>query len=564
MNTDKLEIQRLVKVCEANGILHAVICPGSRNTPLTIALNRSSIQCTVVADERVAGFFGMGMTLQTNQPTLLVCTSGSASLNFAPAIVEAFYQKIPLIIFTADRPLDMVDKGHGQTIRQSNIFANYIEKSFDYSFEFNSEKDFELGDKLIQEAISIAAEKSGPVHVNIPLQEPLYQLTNEKVAIQFENKVLERKKTDFTDLLDEYKQSKKVMLIIGQQHSVRLDETITRLSLQKNVVILSEVTSNVEAQYIFPCIDRVLSSLSEKEKADFAPDLLISIGGAVVSKKVKAFLAAFQAENHWSIGMEGWDTYGIGVQDIECEGADFVDALIQQEFITDSNTAYFQLWQDRDHLLKVVTKDYLDQMNWNDFKVFECLFNHIPKGSDVHYGNSTVVRYANLFDLGTKYRNYCNRGTSGIDGVTSTAMGSAYASKKQTTVISGDIAFLYDSNALWHQYINEIDLKIILINNGGGGIFRIIPGPDELNELETYFDCYSAVDIQKLVEAFGIEYHCCSDQRSLESELDQLYKYKGIGFLEIKTDGVESAQILRNYFKRLANFKVEKLIKENI
>lgn len=549
MNTDKLEIQRLVKVCEAKGISHAVICPGSRNAPLTIAFNRSSINCTVIADERVAGFFALGIAQQTGVPTVLICTSGSASLNFAPAIVEAYYQGIPLLVLTADRPVDMIDQGHGQTIRQTNLYANYIKGSMDLMEGVAEDGDFSELDTVVAKAIDYTVnEKYGPVHINIPLREPLYGLTAHEVnAPEFEEEWLGID-FDFEEYYQRIQSYDKVMILVGQNVFEDWSEDLKHLLASQHIVVLSEVTSNIEGDGVIYCIDRVLSSLSEEEELAFAPDLLISIGGAVVSKKIKAFLAKYKPKEHWNVGdLVGMaDTYDALTEVLQCEESHFIEMFTEYGSY-DASTTYFELWNERDKQIKVQTNQFLAEQSWHDFTVFNEIFCHIPEGTDVHYGNSTVVRYANLFEIGLKYRNYCNRGTSGIDGVTSTAMGSAYISKITTTVITGDIAFLYDSNALWHKYLKDLDIKIILINNGGGGIFRIIPGPDQLDELETYFDCYSEVDIQKLVEAFGLNYRFAEDLDSLNSNLKELYASEGPQFLEIKTNGALSAKVLREY-----------------
>ena len=543
LNTDHFDIQQLVEVCVAKGMSHAVICPGSRNAPLTIAFNRSEIECIVIPDERVAGFFAMGIAQQTGMPTALICTSGSAVLNFAPAIVEAYYQGLPLLVLTADRPAEIIDQGHGQTIRQSQIYTNYVKGSMD----FQEGLSLEEVESQIGEAFDFTlVDKPGPVHVNIPIREPLYGLTEEAVdSIEYELEI-EREIFELAPYLDRVNDYNKVMLIVGQLNDEIVNEAIKACIDNKNIVVLTEATSNIEGLTI-QSIDRFLSSLTAQEEASFAPDLLISIGGAVVSKKIKAFINKYKPKEHWNVGpiIGVADTYDALTEYLEASEERFVDMLSAVEISSD----YHQLWHQRDESLKAKMTDYLAEIDWSDFKVFETLFNFIPVETDIHFGNSTVVRYANLFDLNANYNSFCNRGTSGIDGVTSTAMGSAYVFGKTTTVITGDIAFLYDSNALWHKYMDTLDLKIILINNGGGGIFRIIPGPDQLEELEAYFDCYQEVDIKKLVEAYGLTYQVATDVGSLTTALSNLYTNTGVQFLEIKTDGKISAEVLRNYFQ---------------
>lgn len=553
LNTSKIEIQRLVKFCEDFGIVDAVIAPGSRNAPLTIAFNRSSkIQTKTVADERVAGFMALGMSLKSGKPTVLVCTSGSACLNFAPAIVEAYYQGVPMLVLTADRPLALLDNGHGQTINQSNVYANYI-KGF-FSIEEDLSDDFNNDEKIIEALLLTQTDNKGPVHLNVPMQEPLYDLIEEIQWSPLEFIPMVRSPLfSWMDVWQEYEQSAKVIAIAGQECQGDYQSYLYEVCQSQNIVLLTEATSNLEGEGVIHSIDRVLSSMDAQEQKYMAPDLVISFGGAVVSKKIKEYLNRIRPSFHWNVGVQSSkaDTYEVLSQIINVSEREFLEQLSSK---SKKAAVFLKKWSEVNSRSSIVHSSFMDSLPWSDYKVFELILNRIPSLTDVHLGNSTVVRYANLFDIGGRNKFFCNRGTSGIDGIASTAFGAQLTSVSDhsvATVITGDISFMYDSNALWHNYNKEANLKVILINNGGGAIFRIIPGPDQLEELETYFDCYSTVDVSAIAKGFGVGYRLAESAQELQRELDALYLNNEVEILEVRTKGDISAEVLRSYFKEL-------------
>src|SRR6185312_11839904 len=435
-----------------------------------------------VIDERSAAFFALGIAQQTNLPVAVICTSGSAVLNYAPAVVEAFYQKIPLIVITADRPPEWIDQDDGQTIRQQNIFSNYCKGSFNMPVEANHADDNWYAQRLISEAFNLATEpgNEGPVHINVPFRDPLYKEVEKSVE---EYKIIdvpniERRLTTEQEkkLLGTWIDSKKIMVIVGlHKPDKELTNLLDTVASNQSVVIVTETTSNMQGDKFVGNIDAALDSLKEEDKKAFHPELLISLGGPVTSKKLKLYLRKYKPSQHWhiSVAAEHTDTFQSLTHALPVDEKYLFNLFSGQHHDTIGN--YAEHWQSASTKAYKELGTYCKAIPFTDMKAMDVIMKHIPQNSDVHLDNSSPVRYANLFETDSKngIHYYCNRGVSGIDGITSTALGSAYATDKMTTLVTGDLAFFYDSNALWNKYLCD-NFRMIIINNRGGGIFRLI------------------------------------------------------------------------------------------
>jgi len=304
MYKGKPAIISLVNICKAHQLKNVVISPGSRNAPLTIAFSEDDFfNCYSIKDERSAGFFALGLAQQSGQPSILVCTSGSAALNYGPSIGEAFYQKLPMLVLTADRPNEWINQGIGQSMQQQNLFANYILKSFELPQEPKNEQALWHSDRLVNEAILTATGMpSGPVQINIPLKEPLYEKVEE---ITYLPKIIKQTKVDISLPLEEiellskeWKTSKKVMILAGMfRHSPHFNSFLKEVSQFEQVIVLSETNANLYNDDYINCIDRTIT-LIEKPN-DFVPDLLITFGHSVISKRVKKLLQQAVISKHW-------------------------------------------------------------------------------------------------------------------------------------------------------------------------------------------------------------------------------------------------------------------------
>ncbi len=543
-------IQLLTHLLKEYEIYNVVISPGSRNAPLAIHFSETDeLNCFSIVDERSAGFVGLGMSKSVGVPVALTCTSGSAAANYLPAVTEAFYQNIPLLLLTADRPTAFIDLFDGQTIRQKNLFSQHSYGDFQL-LEDHEPNAQEENLNQIKKAIELCIEKSGPVHINIPLAEPLYNLAQEIPNFPaIEKTIQKRKYTMPSELIAEWNLSKRILILVGtQDYNEELEMQLTQLVKNHSAVILTEASSNLHHPKFFSHIDRYIFGFNGEDFRQYSPDLLITIGQNVVSKKVKQFLRTAQPKSHWHID-EHWqpDTYFSLTQKIETKAANFFAQLIS--VVPLEPRPYFNLWDVLRDKKDVKHAEYCLQAPFSDFKFFELLSNKIPANANLHFSNSSAIRYAQLFDW--KNDIYCNRGTSGIDGCTSTAMGFAMKSEQQTVLVTGDLSFFYDINGLWNNYIPPYT-RIIVFNNGGGDIFKIIPGPSSTNALDEFILTKHHKTAEHLAAHFGLGYTMVDDEDTLLRVLDNFFSPdKKAKILEINTMGIENAAVLKNYFQFL-------------
>lgn len=541
--------QSILEIFLAKGITNIIISPGSRNAPLTIGFaSNPAFQCYSIADERSAGFFALGIAQQTKQPVALVCTSGSALLNYYPAIAEAFYSQIPLVVLSADRPQSKIDIGDGQTIRQENVFANHS------LFNANLQDGASLeNDQKINEALNKAFAQKGPVHINAPFEEPLYETVSELTVQSYVSPSIENTAIvgDLSSFATIWNQASRKMILVGVNEPNAIDSiTIDFLANDASVSVWTETTSNLHHSSFITNIDTIITPFTTSDFENFQPEILVTFGGMVVSKRIKAFLRKYKPKHHWHIdSLRAYDTFGALTQHVEMDPQLFFDQFIP--LTKDVESDYSQQLNAIKSKRKVKHDAYLASVPFSDFTVFEKIMPRIPNHSQLQIGNSSAIRYAQLIPIDASIEVYCNRGTSGIDGCTSTAIGAAVANGKPTTFITGDVGFLYDTNALWNNYIPK-NFKIILINNGGGGIFRILPGHEETPVFNTFFETSHCHTAEHLAKMYGFNYSIASDETTLEQALDVFYSNNDQPqLLEIFTPTRKNDSILLNYFKHL-------------
>ncbi|WPO78103.1 2-succinyl-5-enolpyruvyl-6-hydroxy-3-cyclohexene-1-carboxylic-acid synthase [Flavobacterium sp. KACC 22761] len=543
--------QSIIEICSAKGITNIIISPGSRNAPLTIGFAQNpNFKCYSIADERCAAFFALGIAQQTKQPTAVVCTSGSALLNYYPAVAEAFYSQIPLIVISADRPQNKIDIGDGQTIRQENVFLNHSVFNANLTEEASVENDLK-----INKAIETSILQKGPVHINAPFEEPLYE-TVETLSVQ--SKITNSEEIIGTKTIENeaefvsiWNKAKRKLVLVGVNEANTIDNAIIEnLANDPSVVVLTETTSNLHHPHFVSSIDTLITPFDDADFKALEPEILITFGGMIVSKRIKGFLRKYKPKQHWHIdALRAYDTFGALTQHFVMKPNNFFTELFAKTEFTKSN--YFSEIKKVYDLRKAKRNEYLQKIPFSDFKVFDEIIKSLPKNSQLQISNSSAIRYAQLIDIDESIEVFCNRGTSGIDGSTSTAIGAAVGSKKQGIFITGDISFLYDSNALWNSYIPK-NFKIILINNGGGGIFRILPGHEEKPVFNTYFETSHQLTAEHLAKMYGFEYLKASDNKSLRENINTFYSQDNTPVLfEIFTPTAENDVILKQYFKEL-------------
>jgi len=546
--------QIVTQLCLAKGIDHIIISPGSRNAPLTIGFTENTNFTNFsIVDERCAAFFALGIAQQLKKPVALVCTSGSALLNYYPAIAEAYYSDIPLVIISADRPEELINIGDGQTIMQEDVFSNHI------LFSANCKEgtiDKETNEIKINTALNTCIKQQGPVHINIPFSEPLYE-TVSKLEFQPTNIPVEisQTKTNFSEDLSvfqkQWNNAKKKMILVGVLPPDSLEQQfLDELSKDESVIILTETTSNLYHDSIFPSIDQLIAPLDSDGFESLQPEILLTLGGMIVSKKIKAFLRTYSPEIHWHVdSKKAYDTYFCLKHHFKSTPDDFFSVFLQKNMAIKSS--YQKDWQKLKEYRLERHKQYEANISFSDFKVFSEISKELPKDIQLQLSNSATIRYAQLFKIDKSIEVFCNRGTSGIDGCTSTAIGAAYASKKPIIFITGELSFLYDSNAFWNNYI-PANFKIIVINNGGGGIFRILPGDKNTDNFSTYFETKHQLTAAHLCTMHNLEYSSVKKEGDLQSALTTFFKNSnGPSLLEIFTPSKINDTVLLDYFRYL-------------
>ncbi len=568
IQSSKKSVRDVVSLCAEHGITRVVFSPGSRNAPLVIGFsNHPQFTTYVIPDERVAAFYAMGMAQASGEPVVICCTSGSAALNYYPAIAEAFYQRIPLVALTADRPAEWVDQNDGQTIRQENVFSNHIRYQVSLKRDVEDFQTIAFNQRVINEALNASVgSNKGPVHINMPFEEPLYKTFEGEEApakriVRYPSaSVLDVESTAETAKM--WAASQRKIILVGQSNpQPDWTESLTKLAADPSVVILHESTSNTfvagengqseNGPIGFGHIDRYLMPLSQDQFAPLAPDILLTLGGAVVSKKVKAFFRTVRPNEHWHVG-EGTphpDTYQILTRSIDAQPKDFLESLPLLE--ASESLPMKNAWEERKSETHQKHLDFCAHVPWGDMKAIETLFGNLPKDAVIHLANSTPVRYAQLFDQGRNHAHFCNRGTSGIDGTLSTAAGFAEVDKNPNVIITGDLSFFYDSNAFFLPHVPS-NLKTIVINNGGGGIFRYIPGPQTTGLLEKNFEAAHGFTAEGIAQSYKINYSQAHSEEELIEKLPVFFDPQlGASILEVFTPSTENAEQLKQYFSAL-------------
>lgn len=548
----------LSAIAAAKNIPFAVICSGSRSAPLTLAfLNQNEIECIPVVDERSAGYIALGISQQTELPTILICTSGTAALNFSPSVAEAYYQKIPLLILTADRPLEWIDQLDGQAIKQQGIFEQFSLKSYHLTGEIYHEDDLWYAQRVMNEAIDIALENNGPVHINISFREPLYQLPeldSSKLKI-IRSTISEIHPVNSDPILAATALAasfRKILIILGQGNWEEEEEYLLK-KIQKypNVVIVHESLCNIELENSILNVNECLVNY----KSELIPELIINMGGNIVSKRLKQFLRNSNAEL-WNVSMDKTytDTYKKLSRHIQCNNYTFLFSMGLGLKRTEVKSDFYHIWKTHSENIQSKTDAYFQKIPFSDMKAYHFIFNNLPETFLLQLGNSTPVRYGQIFYyLYSGINTYSNRGTSGIDGIVSTAVGACYASEQPVLVIVGDLSFQYDINALWNKQLSP-ELKIIVINNSGGNIFRLLEGSSQSQYLEEFFEMRIEHYFKNICEHFNVAYYKAESDEELKLNWKKFIEISDkASVLEIKTDPVLSEKVFKEFYQYLSN-----------
>ena len=550
MSLFQTNINAIVSGLYAHGISDVVISPGSRNAPIIMAFVRHPyFHCWSIPDERSAGFIALGMAKAKQKPIVLLCTSGSALVNYYPAIVEAYYMQVPLIVISADRPEKMLDRWDGQTIHQFDIFNRHVYGSYQTpeNLDVNQfSKIFEITDQLYlqcNEAIK------GPVHLNVPLREPLYEAA--KTVFDYpEYKVVKKTEVDEVEWeigIDSehfFHDFPKVMVLLGANDPSEAYSELKEIVDHRFALVIADVISNAHAYGTFKNIELYLLSATEAQKKMLAPDLLITTGQMIISKPLKQLLRANPPKQHWHIAENGYcaDPFFSEPQVLQMNLPDFFRQF--KKYLPQTPSTYVSE-------IALNIEQVKSKIKWSEFGELSALqevLGALPEKLVLHLSNSMTIR--NISFLGEYIKGqwtiYGNRGVSGIDGCTSTAVGMALAQPHILQVlITGDVAFFYDINAFWHSH-SIPNFKVILMNNSGGGIFDIIDGPSQLPELNPYIKTPHHHHANDIAQHFNLNYFCANDSNSLKGALKAFLESETCSILEIQTDSISNQSIIKN------------------
>lgn len=543
-------IYNIAEICAQHGVEHAVLSPGSRVAPLTLAFtHHPKITCKTISDERSAAYIALGIAQQTQKPVVIACTSGTAALNYYPAIAEAFYQKIPLIVLTADRPPEWIDQQDGQAIRQNNVYHNHIKKSWSLPTEYEHPDTIWQIERSISEALIISQQGvKGPVHVNVPFREPFYPeagseitYSDVKVIREFptERVISKAQKENIQKIVDA---SPKVLVVAGQhKKDPKLEQLLSKLQLP----IISDTIANYRGENAINHHDLFLGNLENKE--ELITDLLITYGDSILAKNAKLFLRKNKPKHHLHIseGGEVIDTYQSLTEIVNCSASYFFESIHLSQ-----HDIYLANWKKYDEQTESLLNSFFEDKSFSEFEACQLFLKQLPENSVLHLANSMPVRYVNFIQAGASVEIQANRGTSGIDGSLSTAVGSAIAdSKRQHTVLLGDMSFFYDRNALWNNYYPD-NLNIVVLNNHGGGIFRMIPGSKKTKQLEEYFVTDQKQSAEATAKDHGLTYLKANSKAEAIDAIQQLMNSQKT-LLEIETDGQQNTELLDQFKKEL-------------
>ena len=545
----------IVELLRLHGVKEIVISPGSRNAPLTIGFSENkAFNCHSIVDERSAAFYGLGLAMAKNEPVVLVCTSGSALLNYFPAVAEAYYSDVPLLVISADRPEYLLEIGDGQTILQEGVYGRMIAHSTRLLLDDSSNQDSinSINKSRIEESLVQLKNTQRPVHINIPFDEPLYNKTEEPLFFVEAERLKSKDQVEDSLSIELVSTNRplKVMCLVGTlRPSAEEIRWLTDLQSHHSVLFLHESLSQLNLADTIDSIDTLIAPLEKLENSSdylnrLLPDLLITAGGMIVSKKIKALLRAHKDLIHVHLkGSPARDTY------FALKGCLKIDSLKNLLNTLEIDDSYQKYWMSHYKALEKRRSEYIENAPYSDFKAYAKIFKAIPERYVIHMANSSAIRYAQLFP--TANDQFCNRGTSGIEGSVSTAVGYAKGTDHPVILVTGDLSFLYDYNALWTRDLPS-NFRIIIVNNSGGGIFRILPGKENSLYFSEYFETRHQFTARHLAKHFDLDYNSVKASNDLENALDSFFNYSSKPkLLEVITHPQNNEAILLNYFKAL-------------
>lgn len=571
-DTGNANCRELLDVLTAHGLDTVVLSPGSRNTPLLIGASaREELKKIVIPDERTAGFVALGTSMVTRRPVALICTSGTALYNYAPAVAEAFYQKIPLIVISADRPSQWIDQDDSQTLRQPGALDKIVKRSYDIPAEtgmtspcgnpeYTTEREWFVNRIANEAIITATAGNPGPVHINMQFGEPLnatipYAANKVRTVevIGNESALPPHKSRELAlRLMD-----RKIMVTAGFMGADNaLNRALSEFASLPNVTLICETISNLHPDGHAFMADSLLTGMSDERLDSLRPDIVISIGGALVSRMLKEYLRGSKGTEHWTlsdtdVSVDCFQRLALHIDVTPYRFfrsmAAMTSHLVRKGYAI-KHPDYHNAWQKERDSIFSNDNGKLALLPWSELKALEKVFRSVPDNYNLFLSNGTCVRYAQLLTDRIPHACYCNRGVSGIDGTNATALGASLAYNGTTLLVTGDMSFAYCPEIMNMRRLGG-DLRIIVINNSGGGIFRFIKTTRDLEMREKYFCSDPELPVRHVTEAYGWNYRSARDIRSLEEGLQFLFSNPAT-LLEITVDPETSAETLIRWMGR--------------
>lgn len=552
MYTDKKNILQLVALLKAHRIQKIVLCPGSRNIPIVQTLvNIPEFTCYPVTDERSAGFFALGLALNGGSPAAICCTSGTALLNIHPAVAEAFYQQVPLVVISADRPAAWIGQMDGQTLPQPGVFGSLVKKSVNLP-EVQSEEDEWYCNRLINEALmELDHHGKGPVHINVPISEPFFklpvtELPEARVITRYQGLNVYEK--DYQPLIERLNRYQRRMVVVGQMNLIYLfDKKYTKM-LYKHFAWFTENISNQTIPGMpIRNIEPLLCSMDFEAQQKMRPELLITYGGHIISKRLKKFLRRHPPVEHWHVAADGQvaDLFGSLTTVIEMDPFEFLEKIAP---MMDNRTPeYPRTWENLSKNIPQAVFPY------SEMSAIGKIIHHLPSSCSLHLANSSTVRYAQLFPLPNDVEVLSNRGTNGIEGSLSTALGYATASDKLNFIFIGDLSFFYDMNALWNANYGS-NVRILLLNNAGGEIFHALPGLEMQDNSRRFITAIHRTSARAWAEDRGFQYLSVHNEEELDQAVE-IFTQPSITsqpmLMEVFTEKDKDIEHLKTYYHNL-------------
>jgi 2-succinyl-5-enolpyruvyl-6-hydroxy-3-cyclohexene-1-carboxylate synthase len=539
-----------VSTLAAAGVRHVCACPGSRSTPLAIQLARQpGIKLWMHLDERSAAYFGLGLARALRAPVALLATSGTATTNFFPAIVEAGLSRIPLVVLTADRPHELRDNGAAQTIDQLHLYGQHVKWFFDLPEPDGTQTQVQHLAALAARAVSTAlAEPGGPVHLNWPFRDPLVPAPVAINAVPVV-RVSRARLAPSPDLVDELALTvggrPRGVVVVGQHDDPALIDPVTRLAGRLGYPILADALSNLrhgphDRSHVIDTYDAFLRDAVIADQ--FAPELVLRIGAIPTSKPLLQFLESKSAARHVVVDPGGWRDPSSQATDLLHVDPAMLCAALADHARPEPERAWLAAWQSVNGAARrAIDAHFAASSELSEGKLFALLGDRLPDRAVVYAGNSMPVRDMDsfLFQANTRLRCLSNRGANGIDGVVSSALGVSAAGGGPVVLVIGDISFYHDLNGLLAVNRHALDLLVVLVNNDGGGIFSFLPQADTRGiegDFELLFGTPHGLNFQPFVEGYGGRFVRVGDWSDFGSAVSEGLARGGLQVVEVSTD----------------------------